>query len=69
MRVKNKRIELWAHLVSEHAGIWPLDATYAELKDEHDHEHRGPGTIRNHPEESRKYSVKKLGEVLSESED
>ena len=68
-RVKNKRVELWAHLVSEHAGIWPLDATYDELKDEHDHEHKGPGTIRNHPEESRAYSVKKLGQVLSESEE
>lgn len=67
-QVKNKRIELWAHLVSEHAGIWQLNASYASLVDSHDHEHTGPGTIRNHPVESRKYSLKKLGEVLSESE-
>lgn len=68
-RVKNKRIELWAHLVSEHAGIWALDSTFKNLVEAHDHEHEGPGTIRNHPKESRRYSVKKLGEVLSESEE
>ena len=68
-RVRNSRIELWAHLVSAHAGIWRLDSTFEDLKDSHDHEHEGPGTIRNHDPKSRAYSLKKLGEVLSESED
>jgi hypothetical protein len=77
-RVRNKRIELWAHLVSEHAAIININFTFEDLKDIHDHEHnhplqerghRGPGTIRNHPKELRNYSVKQLGKVLSESED
>lgn len=66
--IRNKR-ELWAHLVSQHATIIDLNCTLAELKDMHEHEHEGPGTIRNHPEESREYSLKKLGQVLSESEE
>lgn len=61
--------ELWAHCVSEHACILDPLTPYAELLDFHRHEHKGPGTIRNHPEDSRKYSLKKIGEVLSEAEE
>lgn len=62
------RLTLWAHLVSAHATIVPVQATLDELIDMHEHEHNGPGTIRNHPRESREYSLKKIGRVLSESE-
>lgn len=67
-RVRNPRVELWAHLVSQHAAIVPLDETYAALKDLHEHEHKGPGTIRNHPEGSRAYAFQALGKVLAEDE-
>jgi hypothetical protein len=70
VRVGNKRIELWAHVVSEHANcIGPMALSLAELENQHRHEHHNSGGIRNHPEASREYSLKKLGEVLSESED
>jgi hypothetical protein len=62
------RLVLWGHLVSAHAGIFPLQATLEELLDMHEHEHNGPGTIRNRPRESREYSLNKIGNVLSESE-
>ena len=62
------RLVLWGHLVSAHAGIFPLQATLEKLLDMHEREHNGPGTIRNHPRESREYSIKKIGDVLSESE-
>ena len=62
-------MRLWAHLVSQHATIVPVQATLEELIGMHEHEHDGPGTIRNHPRESREYSLKKIGKVLSESEE
>lgn len=67
--VVEDRLVLWGHLVSAHAGIFSLQATLEELLDMHEHEHNGPGTIRNHPRESRAYSIKKIGAVLSEAED
>ncbi len=63
------RLKLWAHLVSAHAGIYGLDQTYEQLTEEHEHEHTGPGTIRSHPRESRKASLKKIGQVLIECDD
>lgn len=63
------RLALWAHLVSRHATIVPVQATLEELIDMHEHEHKGPGTIRNHPIDSREYSLNKIGKVLSESEE
>jgi len=67
-RSSEDRLKLWGHLVSEHAGIFPLQATLEELIDLHEHEHNGPGTIRNHPRESRAYSLQKIGKVLSEAD-
>lgn len=64
----NDRALMWAHCVSEHAVIMKPDATFAQLQDFHDHEHEGPGTIRNHDPKSRAFSLKKLGQVLSEAE-
>ena len=65
----NARFLLWAHLVSEHATILDIDFPMDALVEMHDHEHAGPGTIRNHPKEDRSYSLKRLGEVLSEAEE
>lgn len=64
----NARFVLWAHLVSKHATILDIDVPMDELRELHDHEHTGPGGIRNHPREDTTYSLKKLGQVLSESE-
>lgn len=68
-RVKNSRIELWAHIVSEHAAVVALDATRSELEELHHHEHNGPGGIRNHPESSRTFKFTKLGTVLAEADE
>lgn len=62
-----ERLELWAHIVSEHCNMAPPGSLMAML-DYHDHEHEGPGTIRNHDHASRHYSLRKLAEVLSELE-
>lgn len=67
MRIKNKRLKLWCHLVSQHACIVDPFASLLDLNEIHDHEHTGPGTIRNHPAKDRTYSLKKLGKVLSET--
>lgn len=66
--MKEDRIVLWAHCVSEHAAILPPEITLEDLASYHEHEHEGPGTIRNHDPASRTYSLKKMGQVLSESE-
>jgi hypothetical protein len=63
------RLALWAHLTSEHAAILPGPWTYESLADMHAHEHKGPGTIRNHPEDSRASSLKKIANVLEDAED
>lgn len=65
---KQERVILWAHLCSEHSGIFNLNSSLEDLLDIHQHEHNGPGGIRNHDEALRNFSYKKLGEVLSEAE-
>lgn len=62
------RLVLWGHLVSKHATIVPLQSTLEELIEMHEREHKGPGTIRNHPRESREHSLNKIGKVLAESD-
>jgi len=59
---------LWAHCVSEHAAILTPQIGLQGLVRFHEHEHEGPGTIRNHPPGSRFYSIRKMGIVLSEAE-
>lgn len=66
--IKNSRIQLWAHLVSEHAMCVGLNYPMREYEEIHKHEHNGPGGLRFHPEESRRFSFKKIGEVLSDSD-
>ena len=67
--MSKERIKLWAHLVSAHAAILSPETPMDDLEELHDHEHEGPCTIRNHPEDSREYSLKKAGRVLLDSED
>ncbi len=63
------RFVLWAHIVSAHANMIGFEgSTVARLLDFHRGDHNGPGGIRNHPESSRKYSLQRLGKVLSECE-
>lgn len=67
-KYSSKHMILWAHLVSEHAVIVSFLESTENLVELHNHEHEGPGTIRNHDLESRAYSLKRLGQVLSESD-
>lgn len=53
-------LQLSLHLVSEHACILSLEESLAELQDMHDYEHAGPCTIRNHPKDSRDFSIAKV---------
>jgi hypothetical protein len=62
------RLDLWAHIVSEHCNAAP-PGSVSEMLDYHEHEHEGPGTIRNHDPNSYHYNLKKLVEVLSEVEE
>lgn len=67
-RVEENPAKLWAHIVSQHASMISPELPLADLIEIHEHEHDGPGTIRNHPRESREYSLHKIGKVLSEAE-
>jgi hypothetical protein len=62
------RLALWAHLISEHAVCLGLDLPLAALIKIHDHEHAGPGTIRNHDSKSRDARIAKIIHVLGEAE-
>jgi hypothetical protein len=61
------RLELWAHIVSEHCNMAP-PGSVSSMLDYHEHEHEGPGTIRNHDPNSYHYSLRKLAKILSELE-
>ena len=63
-----ERLELWAHIVSEHCNAAPPGTLYSMLE-YHENDHRGPGGIRNHDERSRGYSLPKLAGVLAEVDD
>ncbi len=65
---REDRLTLWAHIVAKHACIMATAATLEELIDYHDHEHQGPGTIRDHDRASRETSLHRLGAVLIEAE-
>jgi hypothetical protein len=61
------RLDLWAHIVSEHCNMAP-PGSVSDMMEHHEHEHEGPGTIRNHDPHSYHYSLRKLAAVLSELE-
>lgn len=64
----NDRLSLWLHLVSAHATILRGNLTFEELQALHQHEHDGPGTIRDHDRASRSYYLREIGKVLSEAD-
>ena len=45
------------HLASMHADPMALQRGQADNDDQHNHEHTGPCTIRNHPRESRDFDL------------
>jgi hypothetical protein len=57
------------HLASEHADPVATDRTHIFNEGLHHHEHTGPGTIRNHPEDDFSYDRAKADAVLREAED
>lgn len=59
--------ELARHLISEHASPGAATMSPAELIEHHEHEHDGPGTIRNHDRASRHWLQRKIDEVLAEA--
>lgn len=67
--LEKRRLKLWLHLVSEHKAQMDPFEPLESLEDMHKHEHHGPGGIRNHPEDSRAFSLAKVGKVLAEDED
>lgn len=69
MNIYNERVVLWLHCVSEHSAIISPMSSIEELRQYHKHEHQGPGTIRNHDEASREYTLKKIDTVLSEADE
>lgn len=54
------------HLLSEHSNGAALSLSPEEAKDQHHHEHFGPGGIRNHPYESRAFDAAKATIVIDE---
>jgi hypothetical protein len=60
--------DLAMHLVGEHADGMAVARPRAENDGQHEHEHDGPCTIRNHPRDWLGYSADKVEEVLEELE-
>jgi hypothetical protein len=56
------------HLVSVHCDPMAIARPHGENKEQHNYEHRGPGTIRNHPASDRSWDAEKLEAVLEEAE-
>ncbi|WP_431935764.1 hypothetical protein [Micromonospora sp. RP3T] len=55
------------HLFTRHANLAALTMSDADALDDHAHEHRGPGTIRNHPAEDLTYQPELAAVMLDES--
>jgi hypothetical protein len=54
------------HLASRHADGMALTRSLAENQDAHAHEHRGPGTIRNHDPEDLSWDQASVDLVVAE---
>lgn len=52
------------HLLSSHCLVNAAELRDHEVADAHEHEHNGPGTIRNHPREDHSWTVDKVHLVL-----
>jgi hypothetical protein len=62
----------WAlamHLISAHCDSMAIERTPAENKDQHEHEHDGPGTIRNHPRNWLGWDENEIERTLEECEE
>ncbi len=57
------------HLLSVHCLVNAMDLHDHEVLDAHDHEHTGPGTIRNHPRGDLTWTVDKIHRVLDDLRD
>jgi hypothetical protein len=57
------------HLISAHCDPLAIARPHAGNTEQHHHEHTGPGTIRNHPVDSRAWDPVKLEQVLEEAEE
>lgn len=57
------------HLVSAHCNGAALGMTEAQALDSHDHEHHGPGGIRNHDEDDLFWDAEKVATVIIECAD
>jgi hypothetical protein len=67
VRPHGERLAL--HLVSAHCDGMAIARSHPENVDQHAYEHRGPGTIRNHPLGSLIYDDQKIEQVLEELEE
>lgn len=56
------------HLVSEHCDGMAIARTFDENVEAHDHEHVGPGTIRNHLRSNLDFDADEIESVLDELE-
>jgi hypothetical protein len=56
------------HLISAHADPMAICRSEADNDDQHDHEHTGPGTIRNHPRDWLGWDAAKIEAILEEAE-
>lgn len=61
--------ELALHLVGVHCDPMAIARPQDENADQHDHEHKGPGTIRDHDRSWLGYDHVRVEEVLEEAED
>lgn len=57
---------LWLHLVSRHADPMAVTRSGPDNEDQHEHEHRGPGTIRDHPVGDLSFNTVTAKHVLAE---
>lgn len=58
---------LQLHLVSAHCNAAALGLTASQARDAHQHEHDGPGTIRNHPRSSTLWDADKVADIIIEA--
>lgn len=54
------------HLASMHADPMAPERSYRGNAEQHEHEHDGPGTIRNHPRASREFDQLRAWSVIAE---
>lgn len=60
--------DLAMHLVSAHCDPMAVCRFPPDNIDQHEHEHDGPGTIRNHPRDDLSFDEQKVEDVLEETE-